>query len=82
MGKKQRIGVIATSKSLKTIIVIVQNKYEHLKYQKPVIKTTRYMVHDEKNEGNPGDLVIIEESRPISKHKTWILKSVLSVYKT
>ncbi|RZL51192.1 MAG: 30S ribosomal protein S17 [Pedobacter sp.] len=82
MAKKQRVGIIVSNKAQKTIVVAVQIRYKHPKYQKILVQTKRYLTHDEKNLGNPGDLVLIEESRPISKHKTWMLKSILKSYKT
>lgn len=81
MVKKQRVGVIVSNKAQKTIVVAVQIRYKHPKYQKILIQTKRYLSHDEENNGNPGDLVLIEESRPISKNKTWVLKTILKPYK-
>jgi ribosomal protein S17 len=52
-------------------------KYQHPKYTKTLIKTKRYMAHDEKNECYSGDIVLIEESPPISRHKKWMLKEIL-----
>ncbi len=81
MPKKEHIGIVASAKTNKTIIVLVQNRYNHLKYKKQVIRTKRYMVHDKNNECKSGDLVIIQESRPFSRHKKWILKELVSIYK-
>jgi small subunit ribosomal protein S17 len=80
MAKKQRIGVVASNKSEKTIIVVIQTRYQHPKYSKTVLKTKRYMAHDELNDCKPGDIVIVEESAPISKNKKWKLKKILKVY--
>jgi small subunit ribosomal protein S17 len=80
MGKKERIGIVASNKNEKTIVILVQMKYQHPKYQKTIVKTKRYMAHDEKNDCKPGDLVLIEESRPISKQKRWKLKKILQVF--
>ncbi len=81
MPKKEHLGIVANAKTNKTIVVLVQNRYNHLKYKKQLIRTKRYMVHDEKNQCQSGDLVIIQESRPLSKHKKWVLKQLLSNYK-
>jgi small subunit ribosomal protein S17 len=80
MVKKERIGIVASNKGEKTIVLIVQMRYQHSKYSKTILKTKRYMAHDEKNNCQPGDIVLIEESSPISRHKRWKLKKILKVY--
>lgn len=80
MAKKERIGIVVSNKAEKTIIVAIQRKYQHPKYGKTLVKTKRYMAHDEKNTCNTGDLVLLEESAPFSRHKKWILKQVLNVH--
>jgi small subunit ribosomal protein S17 len=80
MVKKQRIGVVVSNKSFKTIIVAIQIRYQHPKYMKTLVQTKRYMAHDEENSSKPGDLVLIEESRPFSKRKKWKLKEILRFY--
>jgi small subunit ribosomal protein S17 len=77
MSKKQRIGIVVSNKANKTIIVAIQIRYQHPKYTKTLIQTKRYMAHDEMNSCHPGDLVLIEESPPFSKHKKWKLKEIL-----
>jgi small subunit ribosomal protein S17 len=80
MVKKKRIGVVVSNKSEKTIIVAIQIRYPHPKYLKTLVKTKRYLAHDEKEESNIGDIVLIEEHRPISKLKTWTLKKIVQSY--
>lgn len=80
MGKKQRIGVVVSNKSEKTIIVAIQIRYQHPKYMKTLIKTKRYMAHDENQESKIGDIVLIEEHRPISRLKKWKLKQIVRFY--
>jgi small subunit ribosomal protein S17 len=80
MVKKERIGIVASNKNDKTIVIIVQTRYQHPKYSKTVLKTKRYMAHDEKNECKPGDIVMVEEAPPISRHKKWKLKKILRIY--
>jgi small subunit ribosomal protein S17 len=80
MTKKERIGVVVSNKAEKTIVVAIQTRYQHPKYGKTLIKTKRYMAHDEKNQCQSGDLVLIEESAPISRHKKWALKEILQAY--
>lgn len=80
MSKKERIGVVVSSKAQKTIIVAIQTRYQHPKYIKTLVKTKRYMAHDEHNKCVPGDIVLIEESIPLSKHKKWKLATILKPY--
>jgi small subunit ribosomal protein S17 len=80
MAKKERVGIVVSNKAEKTITVAIQIRYQHPKYGKTLIQTKRYMAHDEKNSSKAGDIVLIEESRPFSKNKKWILKEVLKVY--
>lgn len=80
MAKKKRVGVVVSNKPQKTIVVAIQIRYQHPKYAKTLIKTRKYMAHDEKNQCSPGDLVLIEESSPFSKCKNWALKEILKSY--
>jgi small subunit ribosomal protein S17 len=81
MVKKERIGIVVSNKPEKTIIVAIQTRYQHPKYNKTLVKTKRYMAHDEENMCKSGDLVLVEESPPISRNKKWKLKEILKVYK-
>lgn len=80
MVKKERIGIVVSNKTEKTIIIAIQTRYQHPKYGKTVIQTKRYMAHDENNSCKPGDVVLLEESPPISKQKKWKLKEILKIY--
>ena len=79
--RKERTGVVVSSKMNKSIVVAVERKVKHAKYGKFIKLTTKFMAHDEKNECNPGDLVLIAETRPISKNKCWRLKQVIEKVK-
>jgi small subunit ribosomal protein S17 len=81
MVKKERIGVVVSDKPAKTIVVAIQTRYQHPKYKKILIKTKRYMAHDEENRCSSGDLVLLEESPPYSRHKKWTCKAILKAYK-
>jgi small subunit ribosomal protein S17 len=81
MPRKERIGTVVSDKPNKTIVVSVQTRYQHPKYGKILLKTKRYMAHDEKNSCNAGDIVLLEESRPLSKNKKWRLKEILKTDK-
>lgn len=75
--RKTRIGIVASNKMDKTILVAVQRRLKHPLYGKFVKKTTKYMTHDEKNECTIGDVVRIMETRPLSKNKRWRLVEVI-----
>ena len=77
MTKQERIGVVISNKAEKTITVAIQIRYQHPKYGKTLIKTKKYLAHDEENKCKSGDIVLIQQSRPISKYKKWILKEIL-----
>ena len=62
----------------KTIVVKSEIRFSHPIYSKIVIKTKKYLVHDELGECNIGDQVLIRESRPISKKKRWKLSKIIS----
>jgi len=66
---KQEIGIVISNKMEKTIVVKVENRYPHPIYSKTLTKTKKYLAHDELEECNIGDQVLIEECRPLSKKK-------------
>ncbi|MDP4712026.1 MAG: 30S ribosomal protein S17 [Saprospiraceae bacterium] len=76
-SRKVRIGVVASNKMDKTISVLVERKLMHPIYGKFVKKSKKFFAHDENNDCNIGDLVKIEESRPLSKLKRWRLVEIL-----
>ena len=69
MPVKQEIGIVVSNKMEKTIVVKVENRYPHPIYFKTLIKTKKYLAHDELETCNIGDKVLIEECRPLSKRK-------------
>ena len=75
--RKERAGVVVSNKMSKSIVVAVERKVKHEKYGKFIKKTTKFMAHDENNESGIGDLVLIAETRPMSKNKCWRLKQIL-----
>jgi small subunit ribosomal protein S17 len=64
-------GRVVSDKMDKTVTVLVERMVQHPLYGKYVRKSKKYHAHDEKNEYKEGDTVVIEESRPLSKSKTW-----------
>jgi small subunit ribosomal protein S17 len=79
--RKERIGVVTSNKMTKTITVAVERKVKHPIYGKFIKKTTRFHAHDEKNEASIGDVVRIQETRPLSKTKRWRLVEVIEKVK-
>jgi len=75
--RKERVGVVSSSKMEKSITVIIERKVKHPKYGKFVKKTSKLVAHDEKNECNDGDTVRIMETRPLSKRKNWRLVEIV-----
>lgn len=75
--RKERIGVVTSSKMNKTISVTVERKVKHTMYGKFLKKSKKFMAHDENNECNEGDLVRIMETRPLSKNKCWRLVEII-----
>ncbi len=71
--KRQLTGTVVSDKMDKTIVVLVERRLLHPKYKKFVRKSAKYHVHDEKNTYKQGQNVVIEESRPYSKKKCWIV---------
>ena len=69
--RKERVGKVVSNKMDKSITVAVERKVKHPVYGKFVKTTAKFMAHDEKNECNPGDIVKISETRPLSKNKRW-----------
>jgi small subunit ribosomal protein S17 len=76
MSKKTLSGVVTSTKSNKTITVQVVREVRHPKYNKLYKVSKNFHAHDQKEEANRGDIVTIEETTPISKTKTWNLKSI------
>ena len=64
-------GRVVSDKMNKTVTVLVERKVKHPLYGKFVRRSKKYHAHDENNEFHPGDLVLIEETRPVSRTKTW-----------
>lgn len=75
--RKERIGIVTSNKMEKTITVASRFKEKHPIYGKFVQKTKKYHAHDEKNEANIGDTVMIMETRPLSKTKRWRLVQIV-----
>ena len=77
MSRSTLIGVVSSDKRDKTITVEITSRETHPIYKKQYSITRKYTAHDEKNEAKEGDTVMIAESRPISKTKTWTLVKIV-----
>jgi small subunit ribosomal protein S17 len=78
MPVKEKIGIIVSNKMEKTVVVKVESRYPHPIYSKTMVKTRKYLAHDNLGECNIGDQVLVQESRPLSKRKRWIVTKILS----
>ncbi len=75
--KKQLVGEVVSDKMNKTVIVKVERMVKHRLYHKYIRQRSKFAAHDETNQCNIGDTVMITESRPISKTKRWRVSKVL-----
>jgi len=74
---KTLTGRVVSNKMDKTISVLIQRTVKHPLYGKYMKRSTKLFAHDENNECNEGDVIVIEASRPISKNKSWRLQKVI-----
>ena len=73
------VGTVVSSKMDRTISVLVERKVKHPLYRKYVKKSSKIMAHDTDNQCSEGDLVTIEECKPISKNKSWRLQGIVNM---
>jgi small subunit ribosomal protein S17 len=76
--RKTRVGTVVSNKMDKTIVVKIERKMLHPVFKKYIKRTKKYVAHDQDNKCSIGDLVQIEETRPMSKTKRWKLVSIVS----
>jgi small subunit ribosomal protein S17 len=76
-NRKERTGEVVSNKMAKTIVVRVRRRYPHARYKKIVTSYQKFYAHDEKAEARPGDVVRIEETRPLSRLKHWRLVEIV-----
>ena len=76
-GRKTRIGTVVSDKMDKTVSVQVERAFSHPIYGKTVRLSKRYLAHDENNEANAGDRVLLMETRPMSRRKRWRVAEIL-----
>ena len=75
-NKKQLVGVALENKMDKTAVIEIQRRFPHPVYNKYIIRTKKYYAHDQENVCSKGDLVKIEEYKPMSKLKRWIVLNI------
>ena len=76
MPKRLLSGLVVSSNSNKTIVVEVTRRVKHKLYKKIIKRTKKYHAHDENNSYKKGDTVTIQETKPISKLKSWIAQEI------
>lgn len=75
--RQMKVGRVVSDKMNKTVIVAVEYTRQHPIYKKAMKRTSKFAAHDETNECNVGDVVRIEETRPLSKTKRWIVREII-----
>ena len=80
-NRKQLVGRVVSNKMDKTIVVAIENLIMHSLYKKSVRRTKKIKSHDEKNECAVGDLVMVEETRPLSREKRYRLVKIVEKVK-
>ncbi len=70
--ERRIVGRVVSNKMNKTVTVLVERRVKHPLYGKIVIRSSKYHAHDENGEYHTGDVIEIEESKPISKTKNWV----------
>ena len=72
-SRRRLVGIVVSDKMDKTITVRVERRVKHKRYRKYITRHKTYKAHDEGNTCQVNDTVVIEEARPMSKHKRWVL---------
>ena len=75
--RKTRVGIVASNKMDKTVVVSIQDNVKHPLYKKIIKNTIRLKAHDENNECGIGDTVKVMETRPLSRDKRWRLVEII-----
>lgn len=75
--KTEKVGRVVSDKMDKTVVVSVDSVRRHPLYHKRITRSKKFVAHDENNACKPGDLVRIEETRPMSKRKRWIVREIV-----
>ncbi len=76
-SKRTLIGRVVSDKMDKTVTVLVERRVKHPMYDKIIVRSKKYHAHNDENQAKAGDLVEIQESRPVSKTKSWAVTKLL-----
>ena len=76
-GKRTLIGRVVSDKMDKTVTVLVERRVKHPMYDKIIVRSSKYHAHNDNNEAKAGDLVEIQECRPVAKTKAWTVTKLL-----
>ena len=76
-SKRTLIGRVVSDKMDKTVTVLIERRVKHPMYDKIIVRSSKYHAHNESNEAKTGDLVEIQEGRPVSKTKAWVVTKLL-----
>ena len=76
-NKRTLIGRVVSDKMEKTVTVLVERRVKHLIYDKIIVRSKKYHAHNDENQAKNGDLVEIQETRPLSKTKSWMVTKLL-----
>jgi len=76
-SKRTLVGRVLSDKMDNTVTVIVERRVKHPIYNKIIVRSSKYHAHNDKNEAKLGDVVEIQESRPLSKTKSWVVSKLL-----
>ena len=76
-NKTSKVGVVVSSAADKSVVVKVENLVLHPLYKRFIRTSSKFMAHDEENDCNQGDRVLIEECRPISRRKHWRVRKII-----
>ena len=76
MPRKEIVGKVVANKMQKTVVVAVENRFPHPKYEKHIVKTTKFKAHDAESKCQMGDMVRIQECRPLSREKRWLVVEI------
>ena len=76
-SKRTLIGRVVSDKMEKTVTVLIERRVKHPMYDKIIVRSSKYHAHNEDNAAKAGDLVEIQEGRPLSKTKAWVVTKLI-----
>ena len=76
-NKRTLVGRVVSDRMDKTVTVVIERRVKHAIYDKIMVRSSKYHAHDDSNDAKTGDLVEIQECRPLSKSKSWVVTKLL-----